>query len=287
MVMSSKKIGRRAMKATQAGIDDILKSAQTSARATVESDMKADDTIKKATGPSRDMTFGESFKYARMAAKAVGMDPSKETFTYKGKTYSTRMAGEGAKKTSGRSGTGSTASKAATSTPKAATPKAATPKAATPTSTPKAAAPTPTPAVNPAFFKKKEGAPTGAAGVKTPAPKPDTSKADAKKRVQDYASRMQQEAVKKRKEESAPTGRNVGAKLANMLGFGSENAARQARYIRQREALQSRNKPLLLVGDEAREANRRQGTIGGMKKGGSVDGIAIRGKTRAPMKKGK
>jgi hypothetical protein len=273
--MSSKKIG----KMVGADVDKALANISAS---TPKPDMKADDTIKKATGPQKAQTFSEAFKAAR-ADKGAG-----KTFTWGGKSYSTNKAGEGAKKTSGRSGTAAPA----TAAPKTAAPKTAAPKASTPapkasTPAPKAATPTPTPTVNPAFFKKKEGAPTGAAGVKTPAPKPDTSKADAKKRVQDYASRMQQEAVKKRKEESAPTGRNVGAKLANMLGFGSENAARQARYIRQREALQSRNKPLLLVGDEAREANRRQGTIGGMKKGGSVDGIAIRGKTRAPMKKGK
>jgi uncharacterized membrane protein YebE (DUF533 family) len=44
---------------------------------------------------------------------------------------------------------------------------------------------------------------------------------------------------------------------------------------------------VLLTGKEAREANKRQGTIGGYAKGGKIDGCAIRGKTRAPLKKGK
>jgi hypothetical protein len=48
----------------------------------------------------------------------------------------------------------------------------------------------------------------------------------------------------------------------------------------------AKSKPWLLTGEAAREANRKQGTIGGKAKGGKIDGAAIRGKTRA-MKKGK
>ena len=271
MVMSSKKIGRM----VDADVDKALANISAS---TPKPDMKGgDEEFKKATGPSRDMTFGESFKYARMAAKAAGMDPSKETFTYKGKTYSTRMAGEGASK-----------SKAAS--PKAATPKAAAPKAAT----------TKAPEVNARtkeFFSKtplvpttqgQNARPTTPLNIQTPALLRADSKAAKAAKEQADAKKAMTAARDKRRETASRFLSNI-ASLPARIYTGNSG---------------SRNKPLLLVGDEAREANRRQGTIGGMKKrtakerfetgtlfnkakGGKIDGIAIRGKTRAPMKKGK
>lgn len=106
MVMSSKKISKM--------VDtDVDKALANIGANTPKLDMKADDTVKSAAAPSRDMTRGEAFRYARMAAKAAGLDPSKQTFEYKGKTYNTRMAGEGVKRpaapAAGRSGTGSSA----------------------------------------------------------------------------------------------------------------------------------------------------------------------------------
>lgn len=209
MVMSSKKIG----KMVGADVDKALANISAS---TPKPDMK-DDTIKKAAAPQKAQTFAEAFKAAR-ADKGAG-----KTFTWLGKSYSTNKAGEGAKKTSGRSGTAAPAA-AKTSTPT---------KNLTGINKPTGS--TSTPAVNPAFFKKKEGAPTGAAGVKTSAPK---------------ASPPASMSFKERQEKK----------------YG-------------------KSRPLLLVGEEARKANK--GTIGGKAKGGKIDGIAVRGKTRAPMKKGK
>lgn len=56
-------------------------------------------------------------------------------------------------------------------------------------------------------------------------------------------------------------------------------------FKERQEKKYGKSRPLLLVGEEARKANK--GTIGGYAKGGSIDGIAQRGKTRASLKKGK
>lgn len=93
MAMSEKKIGRMVTA-------DVDKALANIGESTPKPDMKADDELKKAAGPSRDLTRGEAFRLARMKAKLAGEDPSKATFTWGGKTYNTRMAGEGAKATS-------------------------------------------------------------------------------------------------------------------------------------------------------------------------------------------
>jgi len=139
MVMSSNKIGRRAMEATQAGIDNILKSAP-------KLDMKGgDEELKAAVAPKKAQSFAEAFK-ANRAEKGAG-----KTFTWGGKSYSTNMAGEGTKKLT-RSGTGSLATaKALAPAPKALAPA---PKASAPA--PKASPPAPKaspPAAKPATPK--------------------------------------------------------------------------------------------------------------------------------------
>lgn len=146
-------IGRSANKEAMTGIDDILKSAP----GMIQSDGKAEAELKAATAPKKAQSFSEAFRAARNSSGAG------KTFTWLGKSYSTNMAGEGAKKTTGRSGT-APASKASAPAPAS--------KASAPAPASKASAP----AVNPAFFKKREGAPTGAAGVKAPTPKAEAPK---------------------------------------------------------------------------------------------------------------
>lgn len=218
MVMSSNKIGRRAMKATQAGIDDILKSAQTSARATVESDMKADDTIKKATAPQKAQSFAEAFKAAR-ADKGAG-----KTFTFGGKSYSTNKAGEGLKRP--------------TSTPvRASTPKATAPETNTRAQT--------------------ELSRTAARSQKNIRENRAENQADFRRRMQskpDAASTSNKSPIN--------AGRTYRSKTMNdLVGlFSGSNAAKNF--------------------EKSQKAK-------GYAKGGSIDGCAVRGKTRAPMKKGK
>jgi len=96
------------MKATQAGIDDILKSAP----AMIQSDGKAEAELKAAVAPKKAQSFGEAFRAAR-AEKGAG-----KTFTWGGKSYSTNAASDAPK----RAATASTVKRAApTPTPTAST----------------------------------------------------------------------------------------------------------------------------------------------------------------------
>lgn len=171
-------------------------------------DIKADDAIKAAAAPSREMTRGEAFRYARMAAKAAGLDPSKQTFTHNGKTYNTRMAGEGASK--------------------------------------------------PAAPAATRSAPPAASRSAAPA-KPDVSA-----RTKEFFKNL---SMKPKADSSAatPAARKSPANAGRSEGFLSRFAK----------------------SDTGKSFAERQKKKYGYAKGGKIDGIAIRGKTRAPLKKGK
>jgi hypothetical protein len=273
MAKSAKKIG----KMVTADVDKALANI-----GSMRPEIKVDETINAAAAPSRDLSFAERFKYARMAAKAAGLDPSKQTFTHNGKSYSTKMAGEGASKpaassSSGRSGTGSSGVSAATSK----------------------------------FFNKlptiqstvsgMRGNPPAASRPATPAA-PATSRPAANSQSQRYntrAAELNREMNEERAAEKAKGSAGARARLKNLFGFGSDAAERAAKSYtrmaegagRQERALASKPKsrPLLLTGDEARKANAKARFESGTlfrAKGGKIDGCAVRGKTRA-MKKGK
>jgi hypothetical protein len=248
MVMSSKKISKM--------VDtDVDKALANIGANTPKLDMKADDTL-KAAAPSRDMTRGEAFRYARMAAKAAGLDPSKQTFEYKGKTYNTRMAGEGVKRpaapAAGRSGTGSSA----VSRPSApAAGKPATPAAGKPA----------TPRANP-LAAPTAGKDALAASIER------RNKLVAPKKEPGYFERM---------------ATNIAAR--NKATMGKIEDARKAKAIAERGAKAKQEAAAKKRADDYRKANR--GWEFGMKApgkaaGGKIDGCAVRGKTRA-MKKGK
>lgn len=233
MVMSSKKIGRMVGADVDKALADI---------GSARPDMKDEGAeLKAAVAPKNDLSFAEAFKANRMAGN--------KTFTWKGKSYTTKMAGEGAKR-------------AAPSKPAAsATPvRREAPKSETKTDT-------------------RLTKPMAATQAKT-------QTAAASRPKQDAGAAYERRAAEKEKLEKSSAGKNVGAKLANMLGFGSSGdrrAAQAARDMATRNAAQRKNfAPILLVGEAARKANK--GTIGGMAKGGKIDGCAIRGKTRAKMK---
>jgi hypothetical protein len=246
--MSSKNIA----KMVGADVDKTLANISAS---TPKPDMKADDTVKKAAAPSREMTRGEAFRYARMAAKAAGLDPSKQTFEYKGKTYNTRMAGEGVKRpaapASGRSGTGSS-TPARTSAPAAPAAPAAN-KSATPRANP--------------FAAPIAGKDALAASIER------RNKLVAPKKEPGYFERM---------------ATNIAAR--NKATMGKIEDARKAKAIAERGAKAKQEAAAKKRADDYRKANR--GWEFGMKApgkaaGGKIDGCAIRGKTRAPLKKGK
>lgn len=226
MAKSSKDIG----KMVTADVDKALANI-----GSMRPDMKADDTLKAAMAPKKAPSFGEAFKAARAAGD--------KTFTWGGKSYAAKMAGEGAKRPQlARSGTGS-------STP-----------------------------------------------ARTPAATTNTPKSDVSARTKEFFKNL---PMKPKAEPSAPapkaeprTSKDRSAEARERMGkfFSSLNPYAQG------DRSGKSTRPLLLTGKEAREANK--GTIGGMKKGGkvapkkmakggSIDGCAVRGKTRAPLKKGK
>jgi hypothetical protein len=279
MVMSSKKIG----KMVDTDVDKALANIGANAP---KLDMKADDTVKSAAAPSRDMTRGEAFRYARMAAKAAGLDPSKQTFEYKGKTYNTRMAGEGVKRpaapAAGRSSTGSST---ATRTPTAtATPPKSDVSGRTkeffknlPTmrasSTGRSGTGTSAPAANrtpPAGFK----ADARFLGAKIAPPPPPKKKDDFTSRLESKGAPKSQPTRAERM--AAERAKNVAAYQAKKKAEADKERADKAKREGElkrgfRAATQGRN-PLESVAKKAA--------------GGKIDGCAVRGKTRA-MKKGK
>ena len=144
-------------------------------------------------------SFASAFRAARNAGD--------KTFTWKGKSFTTAMAGEGSK----RSGS----SKAGAPARRAAAPKVVTPAPKTP-------------------------APQ-APQVATPAPKTAAAapKTDARLTA---AERLERQAAEKRRLEQAPTGSSGAAlaRLKNLVGFGSGADARSAANYREQVARQQR-----------------------------------------------
>lgn len=209
MVMSSKKIG----KMVGADVDKALANIG----ASTKPDMKGgDEELKAAVAPKKAQSFSEAFKAARK-------DPNnKGTFTWFGKSYSTKMAGEGGSK--------------------AATPKASTPKVAT------------------------------------------TKGPDVSARTKEFISKAP--LVPKKEEVKAsttkPKDNSFAARQTRKYGASSPgNVLRAIQGIKDfNEAGLKRD----VITDAKFKAQQK---AKGYAKGGKIDGCAIRGKTRAPMKKGK
>lgn len=96
----------------------------------------------------------------------------------------------------------------------------------------------------------QQAAPQQAKPQQAPAAKPQQAPvakaaAPARSPIQqrtDYAARMEARAAEKRKAEAAPTGYNIGAKLANAVGLGSSADARLAQTLRRSAENEARNK---------------------------------------------
>jgi len=244
------------MEATQAGIDNILKSAP-------KLDMKGgDEELKAATAPKKAQTFGEAFKAARAAGE--------KTFSWAGKpgtTFTTKTAGEGAKRSvsTGRSGTGSsTAAKSSTPAPasKASAPvKAAAPSVSANTSK---------------FLSKLPLMPSKSTSA-TPASKPTKTEAPKPKGRVGIASATKLAAPKP----NIPAA-NLGPKKVD---WSKANKPSANAPVKRAEPPKPKPGSLLLKRDEPKKDTVKFPLK--RAKGGSIDGIAQRGKTRAPLKKGK
>lgn len=278
MKIGSKKFGRKVAADVDKAVSDIIKSAP-------KPEVKDDGAeLKAAVAPKKAETFAEAFRRNR-AEKGAG-----QTFTWNGKSFTTNMAGEGAKRpVAGRASAMPT--RRANATPSGSKSQTTT----TSVSTPKAKE-APKVNIDNRFISRSGTAPLRAKVEEKPAPRP--SDKSQSQRYNARAAELTREANAERMAEKAKGSAGARARFKNMFGFGSDAAERAAKnYARMAEgagrqeraiAAKPKSPPLLLVGEEAREANRRDGTIGGMAKGGkvrSIDGCAVRGKTRAMRKK--
>jgi len=242
MVMSAKKIGKK----VDADVGKALANI-----GSMRPDIKADDTeLKAAVAPKKAQSFGEAFKAARAAGD--------KTFTWGGKSYAAKMAGEGAKKP---------------------TAKPTAPKSSSP--------------VGDFYLNKYPKIKGNASGIKGAGPM-FTGKADTSAPA---ANRTSPPAAQRPKD-STVTGRQM---LANLFSSGREKEKEISRRAGKGPGSGERSGMQMLsdrqsrfdAADKAETERRRAMKKGGkvapkkMAKGGKIDGIAIRGKTRAPLKKGK
>lgn len=216
-------------------------------------DIKADDSeLKAAVAPKKAQSFGEAFRAAR-ADKGAG-----KTFTWGGKSYSTNTAGEGIKRPQpARSGTSSSAP-ARPSAPAASRPAA--------------------PAANrtpPAQTQSRANA------FAAPTAGKDTLKANIERRNKLVAPKKEPGYFERMTTNIATRNKDAMARMED---------ARKTKAIADRAAKAKEDAAAKKRAEDFRKANA--GWEFGMKapgkaKGGKIDGCAIRGKTRAPLKKGK
>lgn len=245
MVMSSKKVGKMVTA-------DVNKALSNISASTPKPDMKADGAeLKAAVAPQKAPTFAEAFRAARKDPEAM----KRGSFTWGGKSYTTKMAGEGAKRP------------AAASAPKVSTPKASAPTTNTRaqlemrrTATRSQAAIREKRAENQADFRKRMQ--VGRSGVATAG----ISASRPKDKVRTGADMLSDFFKRQRERE-----KEIGRQASKPKDYAAERAKMKAQRL-------------------AEKAERRK-ELGirepGKAKGGSIDGCAIRGKTRAPTRKGK
>lgn len=243
MVMSSKKIG----KMVGADVDKALANI-----GSTRPEIKVDETIKAAVAPQKAPSFAEAFRAARKDPEAM----KRGTFTFGGKSYTTKLAGEGAKKPA----------TARPSTP--ARSSAATPARSSAATLARSSAATPT-SGRPAAFKMDArflSAKTSPVPAATPAKKDAfTARLESKGAPKPQPTRAERMA--------AESAKNVAAYKAKQKA--KADAERAAKAKREGELKRG-----------FRAATQGSAPFRAMAKGGKVDGCAIRGKTRA-MKKGK
>jgi hypothetical protein len=259
---------------------DVSTKEETSLRKPMsDSETKSVSKAQPSSGASP-LSFSAAFRAARKDGD--------KTFMWKGKSFTTEMAGE--KK----------------SAPPPVRRAPASPAKAAPASPAKASASTTT-AATPST-PKKDNPPAAKATAATPATKP---KPTATQQRGDYASRLTQSAAEKRKLESAPTS-TPGASLArlkNAVGFGSSADERLATTMRRSAANQAQNEARMnkvkaeraaadaeriREGKEKAKAGNpfyksyldkaKGGSVKGYAKGGKIDGAAVRGKTKVGRK---
>ena len=242
---SAKKIGR--------GVEESVGKALSNI-GSMKPDMKGGDTeLKSAVAPKKAPSFAEAFKTARSSGD--------KSFTWAGKSYTTKMAGEGPK----RSGTApakpaATAAKPAAKADVSATTRSFVSKLAT----------------KPATAPAKPVTPT------KPADKTRTSKdrsAEARKRMGAALSAINPFRAVARGIDSALT---AGTGTSKPAATAKPDATKSVRLANLKRAAEAPGASRF-----AKDRYNAAKETGMYRKGGKIDGAAIRGKTRAPLKKGK
>lgn len=167
--------------------------------------------------------FGEAFKAARAAGD--------KTFTWRGKSYNTKLASEGAPRSVARPAATSARPAATSARPAAAPPgrsATTTPAAGRGTSTgAKVAAAV---AGGPSVIAAGEGARSGVRAAFSPAAKPQPTQSQ---RYSARAAELAAEARREAAEEKATGSAGARARLKNMFGFGSSAAERASKMYTQ------------------------------------------------------
>lgn len=253
---------------------DVDKALANISASTPKPDMSASDSeLKSAMAPQKAPSFAEAFRTAR----AKALDGGPKTFTWAGKSYSTKMAGEGASRPAAaaprRSGTGSTGSAVAdfylNKYPKIKN--------------------------NAASIRGVSAAESAAAQAKAGRSNVSAKPAEAKTRTGTSQGATIKDASG-RTRKVLPGGELSGREmLSNWFSSRREELRQATAPARAREAQLAAERDKRLA--ERAAARRKElgipeptkstgGSVKKYAKGGKIDGCAIRGKTRA-MKKGK
>lgn len=286
MGFNAKKAAKSTDKAL-AGLDSQIKAGNAARTAQADADMadirkdmaaKTAARVASKAAPQK-QSFAEAFRAARAKAKAEGRDPSKEVFTWGGQKKVARLVGEGASKPAAR-------------------PVAKSGKAA--------------PAARPAA--KQEDKP-----ITVTASRDQVAKAKQQAPAQAEQPKRTYSSAESRQRAGRMIGSAVSAPFKAFANYNPLSLAARAIFDgkpakaeapRQRTSLEAERKADYMRRSQAERAAGRQGNAdfyereaGRLKKGGaakkpaakqpvkkfakggSVDGCAIRGKTRAPLRK--
>lgn len=251
-MISSKKLGRM----VTADVDRALANIDAD---TAKPDMKSgNEDLAKAVAPKKAESFAEAFR----AARARG----DKTFSWAGKPgmkFTTEMAGQGAKRSAATS-------RSAAETPKPAAKSGVKPETEKFVNN-----------LRSAMYLNGKDVAFISDKVK-PSKRSDYIPVWSLKSKSDKPAASTAKAEPKRDNTAAGRRARMASAISGIFGASDESRARYAAQQKKAAEMRAARKPFLLTGEEARKANK--GTIGGMRKGGKIDGCAVRGKTRAGRK---
>ncbi len=272
MGFSAKKAAKSTDKAL-AGLDSQIKAGNAARTAQADADMadirkdmaaKTAARVASKAAPQK-QSFAEAFRAARARAKAEGRDPSKEVFTWGGQKKVARLVGEGASKPAARAAKPQQASTSAPAKPSTSAP-ASPSKSMTPVRTPSAGGP------GSLFLDKPE---YRAARERAPNTTPSAPTASAKPGVDPRAAALARASAARAAARAAMAKRNAPAEPKPDVWAPGAKPSGGRLLLKDNDYKK---------GGAAKKPAAKQ-PVKKFAKGGSVDGCAVRGKTRAPLRK--